>query len=103
MKLLILLSCKQALRRMDDYLAGEVSPREARWVRAHLAICHACSEHFAFEHAFTLALRDKLRKAQHLDHAEPHALGSAPPDLAARVAQALRQAPQEAAREDPGP
>jgi len=83
---------------MDDYIDREASPREARWVRAHLAICHACAEHFAFETRFILALRHKLDESARLLalHDSPNdALH--PSDLATRISIAIRQPPGQAA------
>jgi anti-sigma factor RsiW len=99
MNLLTLLSCKQALRRMDDYLDAQVSPSEARWVRAHLAICYACSGHFAFEKQFIQAMRARLEADAQATRAQ-----SQPDDLGARIFAALRSAPEPAAEHDgPGP
>ncbi len=138
MNLLILLSCRQALQRMDDYIDREVaeyrsggaqlqlvlvdaastdgsstdgskereaSLREARWVRAHLALCHACAQRFAFEIQFTLALREKLDQLDsHLS--ESRGLGQSQfglhdslpsPDLAARISAAIRRPPGQGA------
>jgi len=151
MNLLILLSCKQALQRMDDYIDREVaeyrsgvaqlplvdaastdgssmdgsstdgsstdgsstdgskereaSLREARWVRAHLALCHACAQRFAFEIQFTLALREKLDQLDsHLSESRGLGQGqfglhdSLPsPDLAARISAAIRRPPGQGA------
>lgn len=92
MNLLILLSCREALRRMDDYLDREADPHEARWVRAHLAICHACRARFAFEEQFIAAMRARLQ--QDAARREEAARSSAEPDeLSRRILAALRQPP----------
>lgn len=95
MNLLILLSCRQALRRMDDYLDREADPREARWVRAHLAICHACREHFAFEEQFIAAMRARLQQdAQKRQDAASTSAADEPDELSRRILAALRQPPE---------
>lgn len=88
MNLLILLSCQQALRRMDDYIDREASPSQARWVRAHLAICHACAERFAFEEQFTAAMRASLNRASQASQAQSRS--SEPDEMASRIFRALR-------------
>ncbi len=59
--MLTLLLCRETLKRLDDYLDGELSSRENRMVSSHLKICQACAEKFAFERDFTDALRLKLQ------------------------------------------
>lgn len=58
--LLTILSCKRALSLLDGFVDHELSPREMKGVRLHLAICHACEEKFAFEARFVQAMRERL-------------------------------------------
>lgn len=55
------LSCRETLKRLDDYLDRELSPDEMKTVRGHLKLCHACQKKFAFERAFTDQLRQSLQ------------------------------------------
>lgn len=49
--------CRETVRRLWDYLDGELGEAEVRAVDAHLARCTRCPEHFAFERAFLAAMR----------------------------------------------
>ena len=75
--LLGILTCKEALRRLDDYVDRELSEEDMRRVQFHLRSCHACSRKFAFEKNLVGSIREKLR---HID---------IPPDLLAEVREAL--------------
>jgi hypothetical protein len=75
--LLGILTCKEALRRLDDYVDRELSQDEMKKVQFHLRICHACSRKFAFEKSFVGSVREKI---SHID---------IPPDLLADVKSAL--------------
>lgn len=90
MMFLILFSCRQTMRRMNDYLDRELSAREMRWVKSHLTICHACTAKFHFEAEFIAALRAKLDRAASLEES---------PELAARIGSALRQSPHKDAND----
>ena len=67
--LLTILLCKRTLARLDDYVDAELSPREMKDVRLHLAICHACEEKFAFETRFVQAMREHLQSVLALEEA----------------------------------
>ena len=72
------IDCETAVRRLWDFLDGELDPARRVEVEAHLAVCRRCSPHFAFAHAMVAALEASER-------------GGAPPDaLRARVLAALR-------------
>jgi anti-sigma factor RsiW len=58
--ILTILFCKRTLALLDSYVDHELSPREEKGVRLHLAICHACEEKFAFETRFIQAMRGHL-------------------------------------------
>jgi anti-sigma factor RsiW len=49
--------CHAAVRRLWDYLDGELGEADARAVDAHLAECDKCPPHFRFERAFLRAVR----------------------------------------------
>lgn len=51
------LDCEQTVRRLWDYLDGEVGASELAAIDAHLASCEPCSAHFAFERRFLAAVR----------------------------------------------
>lgn len=55
-------TCEETLRRLDDYVDRQLSPRERQLVHEHLETCAACAR----EHAFTLStlqtLKAKLRR-----------------------------------------
>lgn len=72
-----LLSCRETLAHLDDYLDRELSPRETYMVARHLKMCHKCAHAFAFEAAFIADLHDKL------DHLE------VPPQLLENVRRVL--------------
>ena len=50
--------CEQTVRRLWDYLDGELSPLDVAAVDAHLAACEWCPPHFAFERRFLHAVRE---------------------------------------------
>jgi anti-sigma factor RsiW len=85
--LLGLLTRKEALRRLDDYIDRELSPEEMERVRRHLKICHACTRKFAAEQNFVREMRAKL------DHLV------LPPDLLRQVSAALTQADERGSPE----
>jgi hypothetical protein len=59
--ILTLLSCRETLRRLDDYLDCELSPWQMRLMRGHLKLCHACNKKFVFERRFTDVLRNNVQ------------------------------------------
>jgi mycothiol system anti-sigma-R factor len=58
--LLNLLTCKETLARLDDYLDRRLDASETRLVEKHLRLCHQCSRKFAFEQSFRDELRAKV-------------------------------------------
>ena len=61
--------CEQTVRRLWDYLDGELGPVELAAVDAHLAECERCPRHFAFERHFLEAVRAARRNASMPDAA----------------------------------
>lgn len=59
-----ILTCKEALARLDDYVDRELSPRETQLVERHLKICRHCTEIFAFETDF---IDEVKQKVQHIE------------------------------------
>lgn len=49
--------CEQTVRRLWDYLDGQLGPVELSAVDAHLAECDRCPPHFEFERRFLEAVR----------------------------------------------
>ena len=88
MPILNIYTCKEALQRLDDYVDRELSPRETEMVKRHLRLCRECSRKFAFEADVIREVRAKLQRI------------AAPPDLLARVSQALSETPPV---EEPAP
>ena len=60
--LLGILTCKEALARLDDYVDRELSPLDLKLVDRHLKICHECARKFAFESGLQEGLRQKLAR-----------------------------------------
>lgn len=58
--LLGMLTCREALKRLDDYIDRELSTEELERVKNHLKICHACTRKFATETSFVRETRSKL-------------------------------------------
>ena len=83
--LLGLLSCKETIARLDDYIDRELSPQESKLVARHLKICHQCAKRFAFETELVEGLRQRLR---HID---------APADLLGKIRISLDAAEKSAA------
>jgi anti-sigma factor (TIGR02949 family) len=50
------IDCETAVRRLWDYLDGELDPARAAEVDAHLAGCAECPPHFGFARTFLEAL-----------------------------------------------
>lgn len=75
--LLGILSCKEAIARLDDYIDRELSPREQVLVARHLKFCHRCAERFRFEAEIVDGLRAKLERIE------------APPELLGRICAGL--------------
>lgn len=83
--LLGLLSCKETLARLDDYIDRELSPSESRIVARHLKICHHCAQRFAFETELVEGLRQRLSRID------------APADLLGKIRTSLDGAGKSAA------
>lgn len=79
---LSLLTCKETVAQLDDYLDRELSPREQTLVQRHLKICHHCSQIFRFEADL---LDDMRQKLQHIEM---------PSDLKERIFSSLPHEPQ---------
>ena len=62
-----LIPCREAVRRLWDYLEGAVTPDDHDLVEAHLAYCRSCCG----ELAFVGHLRDLLAR-QAIDEPQPH-------------------------------
>lgn len=50
--------CEQTVRRLWDYLDGQLGALDVAAVDAHLAECDRCPQHFAFERRFLAAVRE---------------------------------------------
>jgi anti-sigma factor RsiW len=64
---------------MWDYLDGRLSREAANTVRAHIAACPPCRDYQAFQ--------ERIREAE----AALRPRRAAPPDLAARIREAIRK------------
>ena len=62
--LLGLLSCKEALARLDDYVDRELAPDELRLVERHLRICVGCAQKYRFEEGFVRDVRSKIAQLE---------------------------------------
>ena len=72
------IDCDTAVRRLWDYLDGELDDRRMAEVDTHLAACRHCPRHFAFARVFLDAVATARR-----EHQQPGALRE-------RVVAALR-------------
>ena len=72
-----MVSCEQALRRLFEYLDGELDDGWREGVRTHLEVCRRCYPHLLFEQSF-LDLVSRTGRAE-----------SAPPGFRDRVVEAL--------------
>lgn len=54
--------CREAFRRIHDYVDRELTPDEIERVRAHLEICAVCAREFRFEAQVIDDVRSKLRR-----------------------------------------
>jgi anti-sigma factor (TIGR02949 family) len=50
--------CEQTVRRLWDYLDGQLGPVDLAAVDSHLAACDRCPPHFAFERRFLDVVRE---------------------------------------------
>lgn len=81
--LLSLLTCRETLARLDDYLDRELSPREMQMVARHLRICRHCSQIFGFETDLLSDIREKVARVE------------TPPDFDELKAKILAALPDE--------
>lgn len=74
------IDCESAVRKLWDYLDGELDERRMNEVRYHLETCQACLPHADFGQRFLAALRDaRTRRLM-------------PPAVRSQVMSALSQA-----------
>ena len=73
--LLTLYSCRDAIKRLDDYVDREINATELARVEIHLKFCRSCSKKFKFEREILAGIRAKL------------SLVAMPNDLQKRIAQ----------------
>jgi anti-sigma factor (TIGR02949 family) len=57
-------NCRDAFRRIHDYVDRELSPDELRRVREHLDVCARCAREFRFEAEVLASIRDALRRVE---------------------------------------
>lgn len=69
----VLLTCNEALSRLDDFLDRELTPGEMDQVQAHLLQCAHCAEIHAYEKSVITEIRRKLSRID------------VPPTLLARI------------------
>ena len=77
-------TCEETIRRLDDYLDRELTPREMQLVREHLEVCATCASEYAFEASALERLRGKVQRIV------------APADLMTKVSRALKRAQGQA-------
>jgi len=75
--------CREAFRRIHDYVDRELTPEEMERVRAHLEVCAVCAREFRFEAQVIDDVRSKLRRV------------AAPAELVTNVLSGLRAASHE--------
>jgi len=56
-------SCREAFRRLDDYLDRELTPGEMEAVRRHLEVCAMCADEFRVEAEILRGLKAKVARA----------------------------------------
>lgn len=54
--------CREAFRRIHDYVDRELTPDELEKVRAHLEVCAVCAREFRFEAQVIDEFRVQLRR-----------------------------------------
>jgi len=54
--------CREAFRRLDDFLDRELAPAEIALVEAHLEVCAVCAREFRFEATVLSAVRGKVQR-----------------------------------------
>jgi len=78
-----MIECEEALRRVQEFLDGELEELSLREVEAHYDVCRRCYPHLRFEQAFREAVR------------RPGASQTPPPALRDRPTEMLAGARQE--------
>jgi len=73
-------TCDEALRRLEDYLDGELSDEDLRKVQDHLDTCAPCTSQFRFEASVLQGIRQRLQRTD------------LPPDLLTRIRRMLDEA-----------
>jgi anti-sigma factor (TIGR02949 family) len=73
-------TCEEVVRRLDDYVDRELSPREMQLMREHIETCAACAHEYDFAMATLRTLKSRLRRIE------------VPQDLMAHVALRLAEA-----------
>ncbi|MFQ5690579.1 MAG: zf-HC2 domain-containing protein [Gemmatimonadota bacterium] len=53
------MDCKDAVKRVYDYLDGELDAETAEQIRRHIEICKRCYPYFNFERIFLDHIRSK--------------------------------------------
>src|SRR5437867_13045167 len=71
------MNCRECSEHLYEYLDRELTPQVKREIRAHIADCPPCGEHFDFERVFLTFLRAPSRPQ------------GAPPDLKRRILRKL--------------
>lgn len=73
-------TCDEALRRLEDYLDGELSADDLGKVHEHLDSCAPCRSQFTFEASVLRGVRERLKRTD------------LPPDLMTRIRRMLGDA-----------
>ena len=55
------MNCRECSEHLYEYLDRELTPQVEREIRAHIADCPPCGEHFDFERVFLTFLRARSR------------------------------------------
>ena len=75
------ITCKEALRRLDDYIDRELTLDEMERVQRHLALCRTCARKFAFEARVLSDVREKLQRIEAPEDLVESLLRSLPPSV----------------------
>lgn len=65
---LSLISCREAVARLDDYLDRALSPREQTLLARHFKICSHCAQIFQFEADLLNEMQEKLQRVEMPPH-----------------------------------
>ncbi|HKW48805.1 MAG TPA: zf-HC2 domain-containing protein, partial [Gemmatimonadaceae bacterium] len=55
-------TCEDVLRRLDEYIDRQLSPREMELAREHIATCAACAQEVGFSAETLRTIKTKLRR-----------------------------------------